>query len=130
MWRREVIRLVLACNWTVAGLSLGMGLYPHFCEWWTTADDLVRVERGAPPWNAGEIEPRTPEQKEADSARGEQYRAQIYPLYRSGRNGWLWASGTCTTTAALLMLAFPKKPEALGVAPPVDPAREERGESS
>ena len=46
MWRREVIRVVLACNWIVAGMSLGMGLYPHYGQWWGTAENLVRAEQG------------------------------------------------------------------------------------
>lgn len=105
VWRRGLIRFVLACNWTVAGLSQGMGLYPHFGEWFSNAEDLVLAERGP----VTQIEPMTEEQHEAYMVRCEHYRQLTYPLYRSGRNAWLFVSGTSAATAVLLMIAFPKK---------------------
>jgi hypothetical protein len=111
-WRRGLIRFVLACNWTVAGMSLGMGLYPHFGEWFSNAEDLVLAEQGKPPLDPGPVverEPMTEEQHEAYMVRCEHYRQLTYPLYRSGRNAWLFVSGTSAVTAVLLMIAFPKK---------------------
>lgn len=114
MWRREVIRWVLALNWCVAGLSLGFGLYPHFGEWWLTSEDLVLAERGKPGRRdpAFEWEPMSEQQREAYMARAGHYRQITEPLYRSGRNGWLFVCGTSAVTAVLLIIAFPKKPTA------------------
>lgn len=114
MWRRGVIRLVLACNWTIGGMSLGMGLYPHFCDWFLTAEDLVYAERGEQSPEPGVIVERQgmmDDERAAFFARRDHYRQLTDRLYRSGRNGWLWVSGTCAVTAVLLMIAFPKKTE-------------------
>ena len=101
-WRRGLIRFVLACNWCVAGLAFGLGFYPHFIEWHFTARHLVQADQGKPGrddqvWNKN------------DEPRAEHYRQLTYPLYRSGRNAWLWVSGTSAVSAVLLMIAFPKK---------------------
>jgi hypothetical protein len=60
MWRRGVIRLVLAANWCVAELAYGMGWYPHFGEWFDTAENLVRSERNQPSIQAGSVSERGP----------------------------------------------------------------------
>lgn len=105
MWRREVIRLVLAANWCVAGLSIGLGLYPHFCEWYFTSHEMARIERGDPPTTENE-------RPTHDEAREGELRQQTERLYHSGQTGWWLACGASLGTAVLLMIAFPKKPTA------------------
>lgn len=107
MWRREVIRLVLACNWCVAGLAFGMAIYGHAHLW------------GSNCWRmAGEDIP-FPEDEKAD-ARGledaryermNQYRQRTNWVGDSGQRGWWLACGASLGTAVLLMIAFPKKPD-------------------
>ena len=104
MWRREVIRLVLACNWIVFALSCGAAVHGHGVIWRGTSHRLVgeeKAERGEDPWS----DPMA----EADVQRAEQYRGRTEMLYLSGGNGWWVACGASFGTAVLLMIAFPKK---------------------
>lgn len=103
MWRREVIRLVLAANWIVFAISCN-GAFGHGHAWKLTGYQLLRAERGLPPaqgvmWWVEEDRPQV-----------EGYQAHTEVLYRSGQTGWRIACGASFGTAVLLMIAFPKKP--------------------
>jgi hypothetical protein len=108
MWRRGLIRFVLACNWCVAGVSFGMAYYahPHIASY--TGIILTREESR---------ERNEPELKDLDEhwrredARAAIFMDRIQSLNRSGQNAWWLACIASTCTAVLLMIAFPKKTE-------------------
>jgi hypothetical protein len=107
MWRREVIRLVLAANWCVAGLSFGMVAHGAPQQWGYTAHDLALEERR----EKGIAYPEsTAEWKEVAPVE-QKYQARTANLHHNGLTGWLMACGASLGTAVLLMIAFPKKPE-------------------
>jgi hypothetical protein len=111
-WRRGLIRFVLACNWTVAGLSFGLGWYPHVCEWWATADELSLAEQGKSLPRGKSMEPGDWQELRAARPRAdEHFRPLTERLFRSGLNGWWTACISSAATAVLLMIAFPQKPK-------------------
>ena len=106
MWRRELIRLVLASNWIVFAISCGAALYGHAHLW------------GSNCWRMAEEDIPFPEDEKADSraieeaqlARQTQYMRRTNWVGESGQRGWWLACGASLGTAVLLMIAFPKKP--------------------
>ena len=106
MWRREVIRLVLAANWIVFAISCGGALYGHDHLWgvncWRMAEQDI-------PYPEGE-KADTRAVEESRSERRMQYMGRTNLVGESGQRGWWIACGASLGTAVLLMIAFPKKP--------------------
>lgn len=105
MWRREVIRLVLAANWIVFALSCNMVfghsyLFSHICRKMAWEDIPYPTDEKA------DVRPV----EQAQEERSIQYRHRMMPLFESGQRGWWFAAFASLGTAVLLMIAFPKKP--------------------
>ncbi len=105
MWRREVIRLVLALNWCVFGWSCGMALYGHPHIWgmnsWRMAEEDVPLP------DDGKADTR--DVYEARLTRRLEYDRRTNWVGESGQRGWWLGCGASLGTAVLLMIAFPKK---------------------
>ena len=105
MWRRELIRIVLAGNWIVFAVSCGMAVHGHNSAWTYASQELA----------VGEIEDRG--DKLEDATREEIQRRMAVlgprtePLRKSGESGWGLACLASLGTAVLLMVAFPKGTE-------------------
>jgi hypothetical protein len=106
MWRRELIRLVLAANWIVFAIASNGAIYGHAHLWgsncWRMAEEDI-------PFPDGEQED-TEAIREAQFERRTLYMARTKWVGDSGQFGWWMVWGASLGTAVLLMIAFPKKP--------------------
>ena len=106
MWRREVIRFVLAANWIVFGWSFGMVAHGFPQQWGYTAHALALEERN----EKGIAYPETAAEWKQFAPVEQKYQERTASLYYYGLTGWILACGASFGTAVLLMIAFPKKP--------------------
>ena len=107
MWRREVIRVVLAANWIVFAIASNM-LIAHGYLQGMNCRQMAREDIPFPEDEKADV--RLVE--EAQEERNRQYRLRTQPVFEFGQRGWFVACGASLGTAVLLMIAFPKKPEA------------------
>lgn len=106
MWRREMIRLVLACNWIVAGFSFMCAVYGHGHLWGMNCGRMAQED--IPYLEDEKADVRGIE--DAQSKRRDEYKQRTNWVGESGQRGWWVACLTSAGTAVLLMIAFPKKP--------------------
>jgi hypothetical protein len=104
MWRRELIRVILALNWCMAGVSFGQWVWGHNHIFRGTclrvAYDQMRAE--------GVEYPSDNEHWPEWYRRSDELRTKLAAADRVGDFGWLLGTIGFTATAVGLMIAFPK----------------------
>lgn len=105
MWRREVIRLVLAANWIVFAIACNMFIAHGYLQG-MNCRQMAREDFPYPEDQKADVR----QVEEAQEERNRQYRHRTQQVFEFGRSGWSVACGVSLGTAVLLMIAFPKKP--------------------
>ena len=103
MWRREMIRVILALNWCLAGIAFANAIYAHDNRWYSfclhIADEDMR---------AAGIQLEGENHWRERYRRGDEIRARFNEMKTWGRVGWILATIATVGTAIGLMIAFPQ----------------------
>lgn len=106
---RIVLRLLIALNWTVAGIASSFVVYGHPHIWRSICLDVASREMIA----EGVTNPGDADHWPEWYRRGDVVRGQLTGLERIGYFGWLLAMCGGAVTAVGLMAIFPKQPKSL-----------------
>ncbi len=103
---RGVLRLLIAVNWTAAGVSSCSTVYAHRQIWGSVSYRMAFDDVNA---QHPELESGTAPYRRLAEERAAEYRRRTEGIARSGDYGWGMMTVVGTVTALGLMAVFPKK---------------------